>query len=86
MFDGPDESFGVGVFFGGTDGTTAYNDTWAWDGTAWNALAPANPPPGRAGFAVAYDSWRDEMVIFGGAIPNGAGGYTYKAETWVLGY
>jgi hypothetical protein len=80
------ESFGVGVFFGGSDGTSAYSDTWTWDGTAWNSLTPANPPSGRAGFAIAYDDWRDEMVVFGGAKPTGTGTYTYNAETWVLSW
>jgi hypothetical protein len=80
------ESLGLGLLFGGADGTTAYDDTWAWNGAVWSALAPTNPPPARAAHAVAYDSWRDEMVVFGGAKPTGTGTWAYVADTWVLSW
>lgn len=77
---------GLGLVFGGTDGITAYNDLWTWDGAAWSTLVVPNPPSGRAGLAMAYDSWRSELVVFGGAKPSGTGAYVYNAETWVLGW
>jgi hypothetical protein len=80
------ESQGVGLVFGGADGTTAYADTWAWNGGSWSALSPSTAPTGRAGLAIAYDSWRDETVVFGGAKPSGTGTYIYNAETWVLAW
>src|SRR5487761_1533341 len=37
------------VIFGGDDGTTAYDDTWSWDGSQWSQLHPAISPPPLTG-------------------------------------
>ena len=64
------------VLFGGScEDETIANDLWEWDGSAWVDLTPrgmpVNPPdgswpPGRAGHAMAYDSGRGRLVVFGG--------------------
>jgi hypothetical protein len=43
-----------------------FNDTWAFDGNAWTQLAPTNAPSPRMGAAMAYDSARGRIVLFGG--------------------
>jgi hypothetical protein len=40
-------------------------DTWERDGTRWTRIA-ASVPGGRAHFALAYDTVRKEVVMFGG--------------------
>lgn len=41
--------------------------TWEHDGTGWTQVAaPDKSPPGRSGFALAYDSARGKVVLFGG--------------------
>lgn len=48
-------------------GGTADILTWAHDGIGWRDLAPASSPPPRNNFALAFDSARSELVLFGGA-------------------
>jgi len=64
-----DSARGVVVLFGGGDagGTRALADTWEYDGTTWRGVTPAASPPGRRGHAMAYDSTRGGVVLFGGA-------------------
>jgi hypothetical protein len=53
------------LLIGGSNGSpTAFAETWAWDGTNWTMLVA--PPAARENFAAAYDSTRDETVVFGG--------------------
>jgi hypothetical protein len=42
-------------------------ETWLWDGTSWGLPATAPLPPARDGQAIAYDSGRGKVVLFGGA-------------------
>ncbi|MCR9247472.1 MAG: hypothetical protein NXI31_20770 [bacterium] len=59
------------VAFGGIQGVAgAVNETWEFDGTAWNQVMTANAPPARAGSAMAFDSARGVVVLFGGYDPN----------------
>ena len=66
------------VLFGGRTkydcGTTAceVNDTWAWNGTAWASVTTTSPPSARSGHAMAYDSTRRRLVVFGGRVDVGA--------------
>jgi hypothetical protein len=85
------------ILFGGTTAlfrSGRLNDTWAYDPVTmtWTALHPEGPVPApRAFAAVAYDSTRGQMVIFGGS-SNTAGGepfnlndiwaYDPVANTW----
>jgi hypothetical protein len=61
-------------------------DTWTWDGSAWAEVAwSPSTPAGRAGHAVAYDSARERLVLFGGYEWRSGGhqpmGTTF-ADTW----
>ena len=55
-------------------------DTWEWDGQLWEQRASDGPPP-RNGSAMAYDSARKRIVLFGGS---GASGETWEwdGEAW----
>ena len=70
----------VTVLFGGTNGATASNETWEWDGADWTQRNLPNSPPARAA-DMAYDESRGEMVLFGG-VPHGLGG-VYMGDTWI---
>src|SRR5262249_40531958 len=67
------------VLFGGrAQGSGAYlSDTWEWDGREWTEVTPAVSPSPRAYHALAYDSDRDRVVMYGGF--TAAGGVS---ETW----
>jgi hypothetical protein len=41
-------------------------DTWTWDGSVWRQAMLHPSPPGRYLHAMAYDSWRRQVVLFGG--------------------
>ena len=54
------------VVYGGTTGSFILDDTWEWDGNDWNKrYSPANPPQ-RRDHAMALDSSRSRVVMFGG--------------------
>ncbi|MFO1029440.1 MAG: kelch repeat-containing protein, partial [Planctomycetota bacterium] len=58
------------VLFGGRSGAypmdwTDLAETWEWDGTAWAQRAVVGPPA-RGDHAMAYDSVRGVVVLFGG--------------------
>ncbi len=46
------------------------SDLWAWNGTAWRQLIPADGvvPPARGAPHFAYDAARQRMVMFGGRL------------------
>ncbi|MBI2945238.1 MAG: hypothetical protein HYY25_13675 [Candidatus Wallbacteria bacterium] len=60
------------VLFGGYQSTNTSNDTWEWTGTSWSlrqadtASPGANQPPRRHRHALAYNSTRQRVVLFGG--------------------
>lgn len=54
------------------------NDTWEWTGRRWVQLFPEHSPSKRAGFAMVYDSNRQQVVLFGGA-----DGTTRYNDTWI---
>jgi hypothetical protein len=66
-----DSERAVVVLFGGSDSFGIRADTWEWDGSTWhNKSGNAGEPyffccP-RYGPAMAYDSRRGQMVLFGG--------------------
>ena len=53
------------VLFGGAIGGGDANDTWIWDGTNW-APGPIAGPGARDSGAIAFDSVRNNVVLFGG--------------------
>jgi len=70
------------MFGGGGFKTTAYNDTWSWDGTTWALINPVGgvKPPARGSHAMAYDANRKKIVIFGGSLSTG---FTdQRNDTW----
>jgi hypothetical protein len=71
------------LLYGGQDGssTTALDDTWQWDGTTWQQLAPSVSPGGLMWHGMTFDVLRNLTVVFGGRRdifnPN-----QYLNETW----
>ncbi|MFT3836494.1 MAG: hypothetical protein QM723_05825 [Myxococcaceae bacterium] len=59
------------VIFGSSD-PHALNDTWELDGDHWLQRSPADSPPPLYAAAMAYDSARKKMMLFGGV----------NAQTW----
>jgi hypothetical protein len=59
------------LLFGGTpvsgQGSPALNDLWAWDGVTWSNLVVGTKPPARWLHAMAYDSRRQRLVLYGGS-------------------
>jgi PKD repeat protein len=68
-----DSARGVVVLFGGVSGGPGptLDETWEWDGTNWTQRSPANSPSARCWHAMAYDSARGVVVLFGGADASG---------------
>jgi hypothetical protein len=55
------------VLFGGQgQGGTQLGDTWTYDGTNWTKRSLAGAPSPRLGMAMAFDSSRGVVVLFGG--------------------
>ena len=76
------------VLFGGYSASpyTYLSETWEWDGTTWAQRFPAMSPPGRYNHALAYDSARQRMVLFGGSSAISvypAATWEYDGTTWV---
>jgi hypothetical protein len=57
--------FGGAVAPGGPSIPTLLGDTWEWDGEDWTQVADTGPAA-RFGLAVANDSSRGRIVLFGG--------------------
>jgi cysteine-rich repeat protein len=74
------------VLFGGKPGTGStapLGDTWEWDGISWTQMAPSNAPPPRYRSAIAYDTARRKVILYGGS--GGRPGGTPAAsltDTW----
>ena len=67
------------MMFGGTTGAETLNDLWEWRGTSWVQLMGA--APGARRFAVmAYDTTRNNLVLFGGG---NLGLTTLFTDTWL---
>ncbi|MFX1398425.1 MAG: Kelch repeat-containing protein [Promethearchaeota archaeon] len=73
-----DTKRGKSILFGGSNESIYYDDTWVYDLTTneWLELNTPSRPSGRLRHAMAYDSKRDKLVLFGG--------YPFNAETWTL--
>jgi N-acetylneuraminic acid mutarotase len=76
-----DSGLGKVLLVGGSDGHfVTMHETWAYDSAAnaWTKLSPkGNVPPGRAYFAMAYDSDTRQTVLFGGQ------GVAALDDTWL---
>lgn len=64
-----------GAIAGGPDLGKRLGDTWAWDGVHWRQRQDIGPAP-RAGHAMAGDSARKRVVLFGGYADD------YRGDTW----
>ena len=70
----------VCVLFGGNLATGTgqlLGDTWRWDGTAWTEILDSGPSA-RCAHGTAFDSNRNRVVLFGGALGVG----TPLGDTW----
>jgi hypothetical protein len=68
--------FGGLVFGAGPE--TFLADTWVWNGTNWTQEFPANSPPARSDYDMAYDAVHGQVVLFGGVSGN-----NFLGDTWV---
>ena len=71
-----------GGLFGSYDGSSRYNDTWAYDPVknTWSNLNPGgSQPPGRAYAAMIYAEASGKVILFGGF----AGADGLLTDTWV---
>ncbi|MCG3130739.1 MAG: hypothetical protein FLDDKLPJ_01511 [Phycisphaerae bacterium] len=78
-----DRRRGVTVLYGGNSSIlNNYVGTWEWDGSAWTEVEGLPGDPGsRFRSAMVYDSWREEIVLFGS--PSGFGPTAHIDETWL---
>jgi glucosylceramidase len=70
------------ILFGGStsfDGTPLSPQTWAWDGTGWQELKPAQTPSGLSAPALVTDTATSQLILFGGDTD---GSYTPASDTW----
>jgi hypothetical protein len=74
------------LLFGGATATDVRADLWRWRDGTWR-LSPATGPKPRTFPAMAYDSARGEVVLFGGSpvlFGDGTTAPTMLDDTWVL--
>jgi hypothetical protein len=73
------------LFFGGLGGLPSFppwGDTWELDGDRWTQRSPLTNPPKRGGHALAADTARGRVVLFGGGYLTPPGTWTYYTDTW----
>lgn len=78
-----DSQRGRVVLFGGRTTTELFitpprGDTWEWDGQRWHRMNPRHSPSPRTGHAMAFDSARGRVILYGGQGRSGAG----LDDTW----
>jgi cysteine-rich repeat protein len=84
-----DTAHGTIVMVGGTslDSSgvyTPYQETWEFDGFRWTLFDSQPWARGAFDAAIAYDSGRDEIVVFGGSeVLQGNISPTHKNDTWI---
>jgi hypothetical protein len=63
-----DSERGVTVLYGGQNVHRDFqDDTWEWDGETWRRIIGLDPrPPRTIAHAMAYDSRRGVVVLYGG--------------------
>lgn len=85
------------LLFGGTYGSTRFDDTWILGPSGWKVQKLEAHPAARISSAAAYDSDRNEFVLFGGRVketrpamcspgdvPKGLVGEFFCSDTWVF--
>jgi hypothetical protein len=84
------DSGGTVVLFGGTDGSSAFKDTWRWNGSVWTAVSVTGPSARSAPAVTACGGTScgaSVLVLFGGA--DGAGNplgdsWGWSGSAWTL--
>lgn len=71
----------VVVLYGGYGPGAGLGDTWELTGAAWAQKFPAATPKRRNGFAMAYSTARERVVLFGGTVREPVGG-GIGGDTW----
>jgi hypothetical protein len=77
-----DSARGEVILFGGEAyyERTISSDTWAWNGTTWRKLNPAQRPPFNEYHRMVYDSDQARIVLFGGYDTSK---FYPRGDTWV---
>ncbi|MDQ3991470.1 MAG: kelch repeat-containing protein, partial [Actinomycetota bacterium] len=85
-----DAARGQVVVFGGApiQGGPGLGDTWVFEGDDWSLASPKVSPPPRWGHAMAYDSQRQRIVVFGGCCTSEGRPFgdtwEWDGSTWTL--
>ena len=68
------------ILFGGSPGPVHSDDTWVFNFTnnIWTNMNPLTKPSARACHAMAYDSFNQKVILFGGKV-----GVPINDETWI---
>jgi len=63
-----DQNMGTIVLFGGTNGTTYFDDTWIWEGHtgSWAKVSSRANPSARCYHGMIYDTFSRKALLFGG--------------------
>lgn len=70
------------LIFGGADERQVLNSLWRYSDRGWQLLSRSGPAP-RTFAALAYDSHRDRLILFGGnSVLFGSGGDTLLDDHW----
>ncbi len=69
------------LLFGGAGAAGALNDTWTFNGTAWNEVVTSGSPPAMSYPILTYDSTDGYVLLAGGGYPN-CGKQICLNETW----
>jgi len=80
-----DSKHGCIVLFGGTTAPNQFsNETWSYDlkNNSWTDMKPSDTPQVRAYHALAYDSARGRVVLFGGNAANETWAYDLGSNSW----
>ena len=71
------------LLYGGDDGTSQYDDTWAWDGAAWARVATDGPTPMRWPAFFEQDPDAGSPVLYGGHKRVDEDAPAAVGDTWV---
>lgn len=83
-----DQAHGQTIAFGGQwcakPGCAYFDRTWAYSATQWSQISTTVAPPARASHAMAYDTGRQAIILFGGIGQNGAFSdtWSFDGQSW----